>query len=236
MNLFRYFTKFEWCLWCFSVVSVIAAFVLFDRINWVNPLSAIIGVSYIIINAKGNPIGQALGLVFSVAYGFIALGFGYYGEMVTYMGMTAPMAVVALIAWLRHPFRQNRAEVAVKCISKREMAFAFVLSAAVTILFYFILISLNTANLIPSTISVYTSFLAVYLTARRSEWFSLAYAANDIVLIVLWSLAAFENLSYVSVIVCFVMFFINDIYAFLSWRKMRRMQQRDVAAMTSFDQ
>ena len=40
----------------------------------------------------------------------------------------------------------------------------------------------NTTNLIPSTISVTISFLAVYLTFRRSPYFDLAYALNDIVL------------------------------------------------------
>lgn len=224
MKLIRYFTKTEWFIWCFSVLSVTAAFLLFDRVNWLNLLSAIVGVSYIIINAKGNPVGQFLGLLFSIGYGLISIGFGYYGEVVTYMGMTAPMAVVALISWLRNPYKGNRAEVAVNRVGKREMVFAFFLSAAVTVVFYFILKVLHTANLIPSTISVYTSFLAVYLTARRSEWFSLAYAANDIVLIVLWTLAALDNLSYVSVIVCFAMFLVNDIYAFVSWRKMRKRQ------------
>lgn len=50
---------------------------------------------------------------------------------------------------------------------------------------YFILRAFNTANIIPGTISVTTSFVAVYLTFRRSPYFALAYAANDVVLIVL---------------------------------------------------
>ena len=57
----------------------------------------------------------------------------------------------------------------------------FFASAAVTAGFYFILKFFNTANIVPSTISVKKSFLAVYLTFRRSPYFSLAYAANDIV-------------------------------------------------------
>ena len=139
-------------------------------------------------------------------------------------GMTAPMAVLALIAWLRHPYKGNRSEVAVNRIKKGEMVFAFLLSAAVAVLFYFPLKNFNTVHLIPSTLSVFTSFLAVWLTFRRSEWFSLAYAANDVVLIVLWSLASAQELSYLSVTVCFCMFFISDCYGFFSWRRMRRRQ------------
>lgn len=101
----------------------------------------------------------------------------------------------------------------------------FVLSAAVTIAFYFILDALNTANMIPSTISVTTSFLAVYLTFRRSEYYALAYAANDVVLIVLWTMAAMQNISYLSVIICFAAFLVNDLCGFASWKRMKKAQQ-----------
>ena len=84
----------------------------------------------------------------------------------------------------------------------------------------------HTANLLPSTLSVTTSFLAVYLTFRRSAYFPLAYAANDLVLIVLWTLAAMEDPSYLSVVICFVMFLVNDGYGFLSWSRMQKRQQQ----------
>ena len=67
--------------------------------------------------------------------------------------------------------------------------------------------------------------MAVYLTFRRSAYFALAYTANDVVLILLWVLAAQEDASYISVIVCFVMFLFNDLYGFISWRRMARRQK-----------
>ena len=82
----------------------------------------------------------------------------------------------------------------------------------------------NTANLIPSTFSVTTSFLAIYLTTKRSPFYAVAYAANDLVLIVLWSIAAKTNITYVSVIVCFAVFLLNDIYGFINWQKMHKRQ------------
>ena len=98
------------------------------------------------------------------------------------------------------------------------------LTAVITFIFYFILKFFDTANLIPSTLSVTTSFLAVYLTFRRSAYFALAYAANDIVLIVLWTLAVLSDISYLSVIVCFIMFLVNDMYGYISWTKMQKRQ------------
>ena len=48
------------------------------------------------------------------------------------------------------------------------------------------------------------------------------------VLIVLWTLAAAENTSHLSVIICFVMFLVNDLYGFVSWK---RMEKRQMAAI-----
>ena len=109
-------------------------------------------------------------------------------------------------------------------IGKWEYAGMYVLTAVVTLVFYFILAHFNTAYIIPSTLSVTTSFIAVYLTFRRSPYFALAYAANDVVLILLWTLAAVEDISYLSVIICFVMFLVNDLYGFISWKRMEKRQ------------
>ena len=175
-----------------------------------------------------NPVGQALMIVFSLLYGAISYTFSYFGEMITYLGMTGPMALFALISWLRNPYKGNHAEVAVNRIGKWELVLMYVLTALVTWGFYFILDYFDTANMIPSTLSVTTSFLAVYLTFRRSPFFALAYAANDVVLIVLWILAAVEDISYLSVIICFVMFLANDLYGFVNWKRMEKRQMATV--------
>ncbi len=216
-----YFSKTELALWCSSVTLIAASFCIFDRAHYLTLLASLIGVTSLIFNAKGNPIGQFLMVIFSLLYGIISYTFAYYGEMITYLGMTLPMAVFALISWLRNPYKGNKAEVKVNSIGKAEQIFMWILTVIVTIVFYFILDFFNTKNIIPSTISVTTSFIAVYLTFRRSSYFALAYAANDIVLIVLWVSASIIDIRYISVVVCFVAFLFNDIYGFVSWQKMK---------------
>ncbi len=220
----NYFTKAEKLLWMFSVIGIISAFFIFDGNNCITLTASLIGVTSLIFNAKGNPIGPFLMIIFSALYGFISYTFSYFGEMATYLGMTAPMAFLALISWLKNPYNGNKAEVKINRISKKEYFFMWIATVIVTVIFYFILTHFHTANIIPSTVSVTTSFLAAYLTFRRSPYFAIWYAANDIVLIVLWTLAALEDSSYVSVIVCFAAFLVNDIYGFLNWRKMEETQ------------
>lgn len=219
-----YFTWGEVLLWGMSVFSILLSFLIFDRDSVMTLIASLIGVTSLIFNAKGNPFGQFLMILFSVLYGMISYRFSYYGEMATYLGMTGPMALFALITWLRNPYHGNKAEVEVNQLDKREVAGMFFMSAIVTWVFYYILAVFHTANLVPSLISVTTSFVAVYLTFRRSAFFALAYAANDVVLIVLWTLAARSDLSYLSVVICFFMFLINDLYGFASWIKMQKRQ------------
>ena len=221
----RYFTKAELLLWGSSAALILVAFLIFDRVNYMTLAASLIGVTSLILNAKGNPIGQALMIVFSLLYGIISYRFAYYGEMVTYLGLTAPMALFALISWLRNPYEGNKTEVAVNRIGVVEWVLMLILSAAVTVAFYFILDHFGTAYMLPSTISVTTSFIAVYLTFRRSPCFALAYAANDGILIVLWILAAIEDISYLSVMICFVLFLVNDVYGYINWKKMEQRQR-----------
>lgn len=222
--LFSYFSKEELALWFLSMLAIIIAFCLFDQSNYLTLIASLIGVTSLIFNAKGNPFGQFLMIIFSLLYGIISFTFSYYGEMLTYLGMTMPMAVFALISWIKHPYNGNRAEVAVNHLSRKEWGCMWGLAAFVTLGFYFILEYFQTANIIPSTLSVTTSFAAVYLTFRRSPYYAVWYAANDVVLIVLWVLATLEETSYLSVVVCFVAFLVNDIYGFINWRRIGKRQ------------
>ena len=223
----KYFTNTEIILWISSVILILSSFLLFDRENYLTVIASLVGVTSLIFNAKGNPFGQLLMVIFSLLYGIISFQFAYYGEMITYLGMTMPMAVFALISWLRNPYKDNKAEVKVNSISRTETLYMWIGTLIITILFYFILEYFNTANIIPSTISVTTSFVAVYLTFRRSHYFALAYASNDIVLIVLWIMASIYDIRYISVVVCFVVFLVNDIYGFISWHKMKIRQSKN---------
>ena len=217
----RYFSKTEIALWILSVLLVVFSFCVFDRSNYLALFASVIGVTSLIFNAKGNPWGQVLMILFSMLYGIISYTFSYYGEMITYLGMTMPMACIALISWLKNPFKGNKSEVEVNTLNQYELALMTILTIIITGIFYYILKYFNTKYLIPSTISIATSIIAVYLTFRRSQYFALAYASNDIILIILWVLASSTDRRYISVVVCFIVFLINDLYGFINWKKMR---------------
>ena len=224
-NPFKKFTKFEWGLWIISISVVVLSFVLPKEKDVWSLIASLIGVTALIFVAKGMVIGQILCVVFAVFYGIVALSQRYYGEMITYLGMSAPMAISATISWLKNPFKGS-GEVTVRKTKPKEWLLLCVLAVIATVVFYFVLRVLGTANLPVSTISVVTSFFAASLVFLRSPYYALAYSANDLVLVVLWLLACFRDISYLPMMLCFVMFLCNDLYAFFNWRKMEKRQSR----------
>lgn len=167
-----HFTGGEWALWLISLAVVTAAFLLSGSADGLSIAASLVGVTALIFVAKGHPLGQLLTIVFAVLYGIISLRVRYYGEMITYLGMTAPMALLALITWLRNPYQES-AEVAVRRMRRIDVAVMLLLTLAATVLFYFILRAMGNAALAVSTLSVTTSFLASYLTAMRSPYYAL---------------------------------------------------------------
>ena len=222
---FKTLTRFETGLWLTSIAVTLLSYLLSGSGDVLNLIASLIGVTALIFVAKGHVLGQLLTILFSVFYGIISFYFTYYGEMITYLFMTAPMAIVAAVEWIKHPY-QDTEEVKVHHVTKKQLLVMWTLAALVTILFYFILKALGNANLFFSTLSITTSFVASYLTYLRSPYYAIGYSANDIVLIVLWSLASLENISYLPMVACFVMFLFNDLYGFYNWKRMQHRQQQ----------
>lgn len=227
-NPFRVLSKGEMLLWIVSVVTVTASFLLSASGDFLTLTASLIGVTSLIFIAKGHVFGQILSIIFAFFYGIVSFYFRYYGEMITYLGMSAPICALSTISWLLHPY-ENSDEVEVSQITKKQIVVLCLFATAITVMFYFILKALKNANLIISVISVTTSFTAAYLTMLRSHWYAIAYGANDIILIILWILASLKNPNYTPMVMCFVMFLINDLYGFYSWRKMLKRQKSNIS-------
>lgn len=227
-NPFKQLKKQDYILWIASLFVVIISSLLSGSSSVITILATTLGVTSLIFTAGGDVWGQILIIFFSILYAINSYFFRYYGEMITYLGMTLPIAVVSTISWLKHPFSTEKNEVKIHKLTKLETVIMWILSVTVTAAFYFILKALDTANLIVSTVSITTSFLAAYLSMRRNSWYAIAYAANDIVLIILWVSASLKDMSYFPMVVCFMVFLINDFYGFSKWKKREKRQQAKI--------
>lgn len=213
------FKKKDWILWIASLILVAVSNIISPEFDVLILIAALVGVTSLVFAAKGNGWAQVLIVIFSILYGIISFRFRYWGEMVTYLGMTMPMGVWSAIVWFKNPSEEKNNEVKIASMNMFKWLILIILTIIVTIIFYFILKYFETPNIIFSTISITTSFMAASLTILRSSYYALFYAMNDIVLIVLWIAATIENPVYFPVIMNFVIFLVNDLYGFINWRR-----------------
>lgn len=223
-NPFASLKKREWCLWIISLIVVAVSNILAGKADPVTLSATLIGVTALIFVARGDVWGQILTVVFSVLYAITSYSFRYYGEMITYMGMTAPIAVFSIVTWLKNPSAEEKNTVQISKLNRKTALLMILSCIAVTAVFGYILQLLDTPNLIVSIVSIVTSYLASYLMMCRNSYYALAYAANDVVLIILWVLASLDNIAYLPMTACFLMFLVNDVYGFVSWKKRERQQ------------
>ena len=223
-NPLKTLTKKEWLLWLTSLAIVIISNLATTDLDLLTLISALVGVTSLIFAAKGNVLAQFLMIIFSILYGIISFRFHYWGEMITYLGMTLPMAAWSAITWIKNPSQGNDNEVEIQKLNYKHLTGLIISTIIVTGIFYYILALLDTPNIVFSTISIITSFLAASLTMLRSSYYAVGYAANDLVLIVLWILASLKNPAYIPVVVNFAIFFLNDMYGFISWKKRELVQ------------
>lgn len=221
-NPLKYLNKIDVTIWIFSLSAILITFFIFGG-NALSLTSSLIGVTTLIFMAKGVVFAQVLTIIFSLCYGVVSLTFRYYGEMITYVFMAMPMAILSLISWLRHPYKDTKV-VEVQTPSKKAVLMLFGASIVVTAIFYFLLKFFNTPNLIVSTISITTSFIAAGFSYLRSPYYAIAYCFNDVILIILWIFASFSDISYVPLVTCFIVFLFNDFYGFFSWNKIKNNQ------------
>ncbi|MGT2676107.1 nicotinamide riboside transporter PnuC [Streptococcus pseudoporcinus] len=225
MALFKYFTKLEWLIWLFSMTSIISSYIFFNQANLLALAASLIGATSLIFSAKANPLGQGLIIIFSVIYAYLSLRNHYYGEVLTYFLLTLPMAIFALFSWLSHPFEGKKSQVLISRLKVKDIYILAFFTFLVTIVFYFILDIFHTSFLLVATLSIATSFVATFLSYKRSPFYALFFALNDVVLILLWLLEVDADPSHYSIAICFIIFLINDIYTFFNWVKLQKGQE-----------
>lgn len=211
-----------------SVVAIIGCFVFSVDKNYLSLASSILGVITVVFTSKGLLLAPVLSVVYSVIYTIISVSQRYYGEAIIYMLIMIPMQVVTIIGWFKNK-KQDSDTVEVGKVSKKEYLILGGVTVVLTFAFYFLLKWLNTAELVVSTISLITSALATYLVFRRCSYYALFYVLNDIILIVLWTIAmSREGVAFLPVVVSFYVFFINDVYGFIRWKKQEREQLKTI--------
>ena len=212
-----------------SLTTITVCFIVGADKNVMSLITSIIGVVVVLMTAKGLVLAPFVNIGYNVLYSIIAIAQHYYGEAIIYIALMIPINVVTIITWLKNRNKADSNVVAVNKIHGMEYLYLAIATAVATVGFYFILQALHTSELIISTVSLISSAVASYLMLRRCKYYALAFIANDVVLITMWSLVVKNSgIAYLPTVVCFCVFLINDIYGFVHWMLEEKKQKNVV--------
>lgn len=83
--------------------------------------------------------------------------------MITYLGMSMPMAIWSTITWSKNSIENNGSEVKIQKLNQKHILCLILGGTIVTYGLYLILQALETPNIVFSTISNYNKFFAAAL-------------------------------------------------------------------------
>ena len=224
----KFLKNWNWFEIVFLALSLIGLSLCFaftpDR-NWFSYVVSLVGVVSVMTVAKGLVFAPFINIAYNIIYSIISVLQHYYGEAIIYIGLMIPIAVASIVSWLRNKNKENTSTVQVNKIKGIEYLYLFIGAICATVAFYFLLRALNTSELIISTLSLISSVIASYLLLRRCSYYALAFVANDIILIVLWTMAIiYYGTQFLPIVISFCIFLINDIYGFIHWKIQERKQ------------
>lgn len=219
MKLLKDWTKFEFY---FLLIGTLLAIVITPIFNGtiIDLLYTLLYFWTALLLAKGKYSCYIIGIVSTFFYAFVSYSNSYYGEVIIAMCCTLPLMIVGLVNWLKH--QDNTNTVIIKEITKKELIIVLLSQVIMAFCYYFILKMFNTTNLFVSTVSIVTSIIATYLTARRSDYGFIGFIIDDVILIALWIIPVIKgNLNLIPVLLCPVLLFINDIYGVYNWKQLK---------------
>ena len=218
LNFFKKFTLFEKLLLVISIIVLLATGIIFNS-SIVTIICTVLFVLAIMLIAKGNYLGQIIGIVVTILYSYISYKNRYYGEIIINIGIVLPLYILGIISWIKHENKETKT-VKINQIGFKEWLIALVLSIGVYFGIYYLLKSQNTNLLIVSTLSVVASLFGMYLNVRRSSYSFLLFIINDIILIFLWGIPSFNgDYTLVPLFINPIINLFNDSYGLYNWKK-----------------
>lgn len=228
-GLKTFFSQVKWYEWLYMPLFICTIIVLgcvfkAGALVIFNSLSGILTVFFL---AKGKMIGNVLGVIQSVFYIVISYFNAFYGEVLLCCCITIPIYIASIISWARNLNSKDKIVKVNKSLGWVEWVVSILSAVVISIGIYFLLDFFNTANLLVSTLSVFSCLMAGYLVVRRSEYNFVFYILNNIVCICLWVYAILQNneLGYITTIVQYCMFLILNIFGVFNWIKIKKVQR-----------
>ena len=220
MKIFKYFNKREYTLLIVSFCGIFLSFFIApvygaDR-SVLSLVASLVGVVGIILMSRGIIQAHCVYIAYSVLYIAVSVTSRYYGEAIIYGIVMLPIHIFSIISWKKNMTESK--SVKISNSNNKEFVIMALLSILLTVPFYFLLKYLKTDNLIIGTLSFCTSFVAALLMIRRSKYYAVIFAIDDVTSIILWGTHIwFGTYKYIPTLITVIVLAVNDTYSFICW-------------------
>lgn len=223
-NYFKDWTTYDYVFLTTAFVSTLTCTIIFKS-NVISFFASFLGILTALFSSKAKWYAYIVGIVQLVFYCTASYLSTNYGELLLSIIIVFPMYIYTLLTWKKNNDVNNN--VVVNKLNKKEVIIVLASQFVLYFIYYFVLRAFNTPLVIVATFSILTRTLAVYFMSRRSPFGYLSYITNDIVSIVIWCIPLFNgDLSYLPIIINFVLSLVNDINAIFRWRRLSKIQNQ----------
>lgn len=214
---------------CFIILPYFICPIFGAHIDILSVLTSIVGIWGIFYIAKGDLIAHYIYILYSILYSIVSLIAGYYGETIIYTFVMLPIHINSILSWKKHLRQTGKKTVEAQKINKKQIIISTSIALVLSVPFYFLLANINTEMPFCSTLSLSSSCLAAYFMLKRTDFFSIIFAFDDLFLIILWSVKMFnDDISCMPTLLVCLGLFISDFYSAISWKKRSNCTRREM--------
>lgn len=215
-NYFATWNTFEKVIFASSIVLILGLGLIL-KCDWLTTIVAFLGFFSALNQAKGNVLGQFVGVILAILYSIVSYRNRYFGEVIVYLVIILPLYIWGIFSWLKNRDKKTE-KVKQNVIGSKEWIMLLVGCVLLFVLLYQLLKYFDTSQLFVSTLSMIINISATYLLVRRSKYSFIFYIFNAIILLVLWGIPVING-DYLLIPMVFdgILLLINDIYGFKSW-------------------
>ncbi|MBE7713554.1 MAG: nicotinamide mononucleotide transporter [Cyanobacteria bacterium SIG26] len=209
--------KYEKVVFPVCVLSIILMSILIND-SKIALISAICGISYTILAGKGKISCYFIGLCGTLCYSFISWQNGLFGNLALYLLYYLPMQILGIFKWKQH-LKKDIQEIKKTRLSNKDKVIYFSTTLVLTILCYFILISLNDKSPIFDAITSVFSIAGLLLTVKRciEQWY-IWFVVNGLSM-VMWIEAYLNGSNCFVTIMMWAIYLILSVYFLYTWKK-----------------
>ena len=181
--------------------------------------------------ARAKLAGNFLRIIGLIFYIWAALLAGLWGEAIYSILFIFPITIYAIFHWKSNSRKdpEKGVVISIKTPKLKEILPLIILLIAIGFGLYYLLVFLQSEQIIASTITAVLAIASAYFLARRSSLGMVIDTLHELALLTLWALVASTNQTKaIVVIIVPIMCIVNNIYGMINWLQLRRKQAKSL--------